>query len=349
MNVTISSLILTKLVSSPFLNPASRISITNISTIQSHFRNFGNSYLQKTTGTSSLLFCKTYFQNFLAPPISIIKAKLYYLTFYSTQDLSSENSVFIKNCKFSYCKTCEYGGALYIDNQDVEVSLYENEITECYSSKHGGGLHITAMSFDSRNNVYDKCYTGESCSYQTLFVDVTSNLIMDKDLIFANGDTFSSKSYCTVGLRFGNQQLNLLNFSTNQNILWGSAFSIYHDPYSSLEIDQCTFHNNSQYMSDVFYFIGVGNLCEISDCNIVYNRCSEFGTLIVALANAYVHFRNCAILRNTFGQLASSDSINVVLFELCICDFEILISESVHQIDSTFQYGEFNSVKIGEY
>lgn len=260
-------------------------------------------------------------------------------------DHSLEAILKISDSHFVKCKAPNEGGAIYMQNSDAMIYISSSVFRGCASESHGGAIWSKVLAFECHRSLYKICNAGVSCSYQTIYVDCKEKVSLENTIMTKNG-LQETQGFSTLGIHNGEQNIKLLNSSFNHLFQWGAGLSIRSQRDSMVNLDMCTFCNNSQKVSDIFTFVGSSKQCELRDSNIIENSCPDSGFLIAAIARAYVYLRGCVLVNNRFGKLATIDHRSIVLFENCLCDVEQDARVTVHSIDSVFEKRQFKTINF---
>lgn len=285
-------------------------------------------------------------EKILAAPIYMSSIEIAAKSVGSRADHSLEALLTITDSHFIKCSGTADGGAIYIRNLDAVVHVSGSVFRQCVTDGNGGAIWSNVLTFECHRSLYKMCGAGISGAYQTIYVNCNENVKLENTVMTKNGRNWEIQGFSTCGIQNGQQNIRLLNSSCNNLAQWGSGLSIHSNRKSTVNLNQCTFYNNSQKQSDIFTFVGVSKECEITDSNIVANICPENGYLISAIARAYVYLRGCVLVKNKVGKLATIDPQSVVLFESCVCDVEQDPHSTVHNIDSIFEKKQFKTIKF---
>ena len=342
MNYNIQFLTLSSFKTSPLFGLGHN---SNYNIYKSSFNNFFNSIVNSYQFfKTNLKFSNILFNNFLNNAISINSLNYQNQNFSNNFNFTNETNVVLIQCKFSNCQSNKNGGCIFIDNIETELLINSCIFLNSNSEKHGGAFYIYVNNFEMNSCSFLNCFAGISFSYQSFFATISQ--LSKISLITINNCGFSKKNegFSTFGIKNGITTNSYFNSSSNSVLSWGSGFSIINNLMSSFTIHSSNFVNNTQSMFDIFCFHNSNNMCDIHDVNIIKNEGAKNGVLIAAITNAYVYVRNCIILQNKIGNLATISDLAVVLFENCVCDIELGNSQTVHHIDCTFENKKFTTL-----
>ena len=345
MNLTISFLQISSLSQSPFLNSNGK-NFVDIS--KSHFNRFSSQLFFSAfrPNSFSARFSDSKFTNFISSVVRIDSESHIGLKYTSTYTPDTDTSASFQKCNFQNCQSSECGGAILIDDYAFVINISACVFSGCSSEKNGGAIYADCKSSKLKRTHFLKCNSGLGCSYQAFYISLKGVLEADSIQIAKNGDQNSQDSFSTFNIRKGISNSKQFNVTKNVVNSFGACFATTLSKTSQLYVSYSNFIQNRNSDRELFAFFHCSDTCELGRLNIVENIGGSTSLLFNAISNSHVTIHHSVIIKNRVSTLASISDLNLILFERCVCDMEQTASRTVHNIDSTFKQGEYNTIQI---
>lgn len=183
----------------------------------------------------------------------------------------------LTRCTIENCKSCGFGGGLYISENGTEVILNDCTFTKCKADDNGGGIYMKGTLNLQGNNNISYCSAGTSGG--GLYLNTTNVTFADDCLC-----TFDHCSAASGGGLGAAQFGGFKNCSFTNCIatdLGGGAyiFSLNSDFYNPAHIEKCTFTHCSATTGGAWFGSSDGAYFAIDDCQISGCSAKDGGAL----------------------------------------------------------------------
>ncbi|EAY10473.1 hypothetical protein TVAG_483840 [Trichomonas vaginalis G3] len=317
MNTTITHLSLQRFLGSPYLSFSPKTISSKLNIQNSHFSQFGNSFLYSITRKISLNFNKVDFNNFQKNSIilnSEEKAQVSMATQYTDQIFPENETATFYRCHFINCKGDETGGgAISCEDNEFEINITKCVFAKCLvMNSTGGAIYVSkTRSFSISKSCFGQC-TSELQAH-TVYVNGNKKIINFEDDTFSeNGNTkVPDTIFTSEAITF----LSRSNITSNK----ASTGALGHYLNSqSLRLQENNFVEN----------IGTTGIAHPNvSCNIDYTEEWTHNNIYFNKLEVFIHghisleIRNLYTYQNKFNFFFNCPTPSNVIFKGCNFDF----------------------------
>ncbi|OHS94617.1 hypothetical protein TRFO_10991 [Tritrichomonas foetus] len=334
MNISLLSLHLTHLLSSPLFSPSERTFKANFEISSSNLFNFANHFLYLKYNFISLKLSACTCQNFLTSAIKYSKSierNSFYLhqkKMKNIHKIYGPGTLEINNCVFKNCRNREsFGGAIF--------SLCPSQISNSYfyyCNSYYGGCVCTFSDMSIKNSQATRCSsTFGGCfasKFGTFLSNSTSNFFSCS--IMNGGSTIvemakivniydNNCSYCSSGQRSSAIEINTKDSISIKNSIFSfcvakeGSSGISLKSYQQAIVDSTIFSNmktDKPHESSAIFFNGMSRSQTILS-NCIFYKCCSKNNQMFSLSN---HKCNVNILNCVFSNEETEEMIGKINF-----------------------------------
>ena len=263
--------------------------------------------------------------------------------FHFNQTISNLDFIFIHLVLFLNCFSFEKGGGIYINSNNLSLTIYETTFINCKSLISSGSIEL----IDSSNYLFYKvCFINSSSSNNNVFqliILLNNNYKLNflNFSIIINSYSLINNNGMNSRITRGLFHCNNCNWSNNFVYSYPSAFQIYE--INNFFIFQCNFGNN--YGEGVIKIDKCYN-SNFKECNLFNNK--NFSNIVAIIRGAYSSFtiNKCIFNNPQFLNIRSDHSSLITIinssFETLLLENEGIIILSCNFFNN-FEYLVFNN------
>jgi hypothetical protein len=243
-------------------------------------------------------------------------------TYTTSQTVMASTS--FRSCTFENCGSSNDGGALYLNNESLSLSILNCVFIRCQSGASGGAVKVDACLWCAMNGTSGRtCVAGGTNAFCSIAVRDSSPGTLTVSESAAVSCTGAGGT-----LRLGGPETSggspsyIGSLNSTANVATSHSSGLFADDFVSLSVHFCTFLRNTAHNCLLFdRHIGTN---DISCVGLFGNSCSSSGDYPgLVYVGSTLTLSNCVFLANSFdaflGGLSSGN--RTTTFNRCVFDF----------------------------